>query len=151
MKPTLPIILLLLLALGAACSPPAASFALADLNSIQSAAQIRPGDNEMADRLIDSILSSASQQGVTVELKSYKLPEGLDWPFVRDFYSSQVDPAIWTLEQDFSEANAAVNSIGWSRETSDGEQALVVAFAEDVFGGGPLTIVILLSNLNSTE
>ena len=118
---------------------------LADFEIFPEAVPLAEGENTMADLLAESIAESAGTEGVKVDLDLYEIPPGTDWDEVQGFFTGQVKGGDWSLDNELSEDSDAVSTIGWTRGGVPNEQALLVAFADDPFGGSPLIIVMLFS------
>ena len=122
-----------------------APFTMEDLEVFPGATPLEAGQNNLADTLADSIRESAGVEGVEVEVQMYNLPPETAWAGVKSFYMKQTDSGDWQADESLLEETEVVSMAGWTRGGLASEQALLIAFTDDPFGGQPFLIVMLFS------
>jgi hypothetical protein len=134
-------ILVLMLVAGCGTEP----VPISDIAIYPGATLMEVGQNTMADELAETIRTSAGAEGVSVEVNLYSLPEGTTWEDVKSFYDDEIGGTDWTPESDLTTETDFFSTIGWSRGSGAGEQALTIGYAADVLGSGAFLLIGLFS------
>lgn len=88
---------LLTLLLAACGSKPAT---VNDIPAYPNAAALQPGEDPIADTLVNNMSQDASLRanigvGGSIEQMAYRLPEGTTWDQVKSYYDKELDGAGW--------------------------------------------------------
>ena len=98
MKTKILVLLALLAVLLAACGGDPAT--VSDIPTYPDAAALQPGEDPIADTLINNMEQDASLRanigaGGSIEQMAYSLPAGTTWDQVKSFYDKELDAAGW--------------------------------------------------------
>jgi hypothetical protein len=87
-----------------------------------------------------------ADENITLETKTYALPDDATWGDIKSFYSEKLAGTDWKSADELSDESAEeFKTIGWQRGPASSEQLLVVGYLPDLFGDGATLIVMLFS------
>ena len=135
----------LVLALALACGG-GSPVSMSDVPIYDGASLTTAGDDPLVDMVVESMEEAVAGEEITMETKTYDLPEGTTWSDVKSFYNTNLEDSDWKSAEELSdESMEEFKSIGWQRGSLNKEQLLVVCYLPDLFDEGATMIVMLFS------
>ena len=136
----------LVLLLALACGGGGTPVAMSDVPVYTGATATTAGDDPLVDLVVESMEEVAAGENITMETKTYALPEGTTWDDIKSFYNNQLEGTDWKSSAELTdESTEEFQTIGWERGGAASEQLLVVGYLPDLFGDGAKLIVMLFS------
>ena len=101
--------------------------------------------NIIAETIARTIVDSAEQEAVDVEIRKYRLPENTSWQEMRSFYLPIFENSDWEAVEDLLRETDFVSTLAWRRGGFSSEQVLLASYSPDPMGGRPYLILILFT------
>jgi hypothetical protein len=137
---------ILVLALALACGGGGTPVPMSDVPIYDGATSTTAGDDPLVDLVVQSMEDAVAGENITMETKTYALPDGTTWGDVKSFYDAELEGTDWEPAAELSdESIEEFKTIGWQRGGAASEQLLVVAYLPDLFDEGATMIVMLFS------
>lgn len=137
-------VLILLLAL--ACGGGGTPAAMSDVPIYTGATPIEAGDDFLVDLLVQSMEEAVAGESITMETKSYALPEDTSLDNIKSFYDTQLEGTDWKPSEELTDdTTEEFQTIGWQRGGMASEQLLIVGYLPDLLGDGAKLVIMLFS------
>jgi hypothetical protein len=137
---------ILVLALALACGGGGTPVPMSDVPIYDGATSTTAGDDPLVDLVVQSMEDAVAGENITMETKTYALPDSVTWSDVKGFYNDKLEGTDWKPAAELSDESVEeFKTIGWQRGPATSEQLLVVAYLPDLFDEGATMIVMLFS------
>jgi hypothetical protein len=136
----------LVLTLALACGGGGTPVPMSDIPIYDGATSTAAGDAPLVDLVVQSMEDAVAGENITMETKTYALPDGATWSDVKGFYNDKLEGTDWKPAAELSDESVEeFKTIGWQRGPASSEQLLVVAYLPDLFGESATLIIMLFS------
>jgi hypothetical protein len=136
----------LVLALALACGGGGTPVPMSEVPVYDGATSIAAGDDALVDLVVQEMEKAVAGENISMETKTYALPDDATWDDVKSFYSDKLDGTDWKSAAELSdESTEEFKTIGWQRGPASSEQLLVVGYLPNLFGDGATLIIMLFS------
>ena len=134
----------LVLALALACGG-GSPVSMSDVPVYDGASPTTAGDDPMVDMVIELMEENIAGEEITMETKTFSLPDGTAWGDVKSFYNDKLEDTDWESAEELSNESDEFKSVGWQRGSLNNEQLLIVCYLPDLLSDGATMIVMLFS------
>jgi hypothetical protein len=136
---------ILILSLALACIGGGTPVAISDIPVYAGATATKAGDDPLVDMVVESMKEATSGEDITMETKTYALPDDATWDDVKNFYTDKLAGSDWKPADELTDESEEFKTIGWQRGPSYKEQLLIIAYLPDILGEGATMVIMLFT------
>lgn len=127
---------------GGSGSSTSGPITLADVPTFAGATELKPGENPIADTLVQNNQQAAAM-GTDIDQKSFTLPADASWDSIKAFYAKELEGAGWKAQAiPGAAANPMVSMSIWLR----GTQSLTVMMLTEPINSDKFLLYSLATN-----